>query len=493
MVEPKVFRMERWLIPVLCAIAAIRVFVFAAAFPFFSNIDESAQLDVVVKYSHFEIPRSFSSVSPESATYLSIFGTPEYSSKAKLTSPMWTRPLAIAGRIVKEREIWWRKHLNYEVLEPPLYYSLAGSWLSVGRACGFEGGLALYWIRFLNIGLAAALVWLAFESVKTIFPDRLFLRIGVPFLVALWPQDAFYSIQSDVLSPICFGFAFIALLRMLSNKDPSPWPAVFAGLGLAATFLVKVNNFGLVAVALGAVAVRAWRWWREGRLRLYVPVIVLFFAAAAVPVTIWCIRNYYIAGDLTASSAKVHFLGWTPKPIGAWWNHPIFTAGGLWTFWSDLLASFWRGEFIWHGERLSFRSVDLFYAISSALFIGSAAVGMLQRKRGPSDFQRQCLGLALFSFAAALISLAMLSIIFDFGQCLFPSRSYPFFASGRLLSGAVIPIMLLYVYGLDTALRFIGGGWVRYFALGGIGLFITASEVILSTPIFSSPYNFFHM
>jgi hypothetical protein len=142
---------------------------------------------------------------------------------------------------------------------------------------------------------------------------------------------------------------------------------------------------------------------------------------------------------------------------------------------------------------LSFKSVDLFYAISSALFIGSAAVGMWQRKCGPSAFQRQCLGLALFSFAAAVISLAMLSIIFDFGQCLFPSRSYPFFASGRLLSGAVIPFMLLYLYGLDTALRFTRISWVRYLVLGGIGLFITASEVVLSIPVFSSPYNFFHM
>ena len=87
----------------------------------------------------------------------------------------------------------------------------------------------------------------------------------------------------------------------------------------------------------------------------------------------------------------------------------------------------------------------------------------------------------------------MLSIIFDFGRCLYPSRSYPYFASGRLLGGAVIPFMLLYVYGLDRALRFNRSGAVRYLALGGIGLVVTTSEVILSLPIFSSPYNFFHM
>jgi hypothetical protein len=42
----------RWLIFGLGAVAAIRVFVFAAAFPFFNNVDEQAHVDLVVKYSH---------------------------------------------------------------------------------------------------------------------------------------------------------------------------------------------------------------------------------------------------------------------------------------------------------------------------------------------------------------------------------------------------------------------------------------------------------
>jgi hypothetical protein len=44
-------RHERKLILLLCAIAAVRVFIFSAAFPFFNNVDEQAHTDLVIKYA----------------------------------------------------------------------------------------------------------------------------------------------------------------------------------------------------------------------------------------------------------------------------------------------------------------------------------------------------------------------------------------------------------------------------------------------------------
>ena len=38
------------------------------------------------------------------------------------------------------------------------------------------------------------------------------------------------------------------------------------------------------------------------------------------------------------------------------------------------LASFWRGDFIWHEKRLASATADYFYVISSLLFIGIAAL-----------------------------------------------------------------------------------------------------------------------
>jgi hypothetical protein len=36
----------------------------------------------------------------------------------------------------------------------------------------------------------------------------------------------------------------------------------------------------------------------------------------------------------------------------------------------------------------------------------------------------------------------------DFGYCVYPSRNFPYFASGRLIAGCLVPFALLYVYGL---------------------------------------------
>src|SRR5205807_689367 len=69
---------ERIIVLLLCAIAAVRVFTFAAAFPFFNNVDEQAHVDLVMKYAHCDSPRDLGYFSAEAAYYFSLYGTPEY-------------------------------------------------------------------------------------------------------------------------------------------------------------------------------------------------------------------------------------------------------------------------------------------------------------------------------------------------------------------------------------------------------------------------------
>ena len=50
---------DRRLIVAFCILAAIRVFIYAAAFPFFNNVDEQAHFDLVMRYyGQGHIPRS---------------------------------------------------------------------------------------------------------------------------------------------------------------------------------------------------------------------------------------------------------------------------------------------------------------------------------------------------------------------------------------------------------------------------------------------------
>ena len=137
--------------------------------------------------------------------------------------------------------------------------------------------------------------------------------------------------------------------------------------------------------------------------------------------------------------------------------------------------------------------MDKFYVISSVLLLASALVSLLRKSADKTSVQSLGLWLALASFAAVVAFLAFLSIAFDFGQCFYPSREHPYFTSGRLLCGALIPFLLLYVYGLDQVLGRIKNKATPILVLSGVVLLILISEIGINLPAFYSQYNFFHL
>lgn len=203
------------------------------------------------------------------------------------------------------------------------------------------------------------------------------------------------------------------------------------------------------------------------------------------------VQTKYQFGDLTGSAAKITLLGWTRKPFAVWWQHPIFRPQGLWIFWRDLITSFWRGEAKWHGQPLSCPVADGFYAISLLALLGGALLG-LRKKAGLSMFQRQAIGIAALGFIASVGFLALLSIQFDFGSCINPSRGHPYFASGRLLSGTMIPFAVFYVYGIGWLFRRINPA-LPFVMLGVILVFMVTSEIMVNRVVFPSEHNLLHL
>ena len=157
-------RHERKLILLLCAIAALRVFTFSAAFPFFNNVDEQAHFDLVMKYARGDVPRDLGHYSSESANSIALYGTPEYFMAPEqfatndFPPPNWTLSAEQREQAVTTNSAWWRSNENHESGEPPLYYLIAGLWLNLGRVFGIAGAWLLYWVRFLNVFVAGALV-----------------------------------------------------------------------------------------------------------------------------------------------------------------------------------------------------------------------------------------------------------------------------------------------------------------------------------------------
>jgi predicted membrane protein DUF2142 len=502
---------ERRLIIILCFVGAIRVLVFSAAFPPFHPVDEPFHFDLVVKYSHGHVPYRLANerLSVETRDAITLYGTgisnlngqlvlhdsPEYMSPKPVDGvprPAWTAPEAVHGAMLAHGREFWNVG-NHEATEPPVYYVVAGAWHRLGKAIGLDGGHAFYWTRLLNSALYAGVVWLTYLFAREVCPGNRFFALSVTVLAAIFPQDSFYGVSNDgPLAPLLFAAALYCLLRVMVS--PRSW-VQYAGTGLlvAMTLLTKYSNVAVVGALLITVVASRSASARPSRADAEKLAILVF--CAVTPVAMWFTRSYLLSGDLTGSQQKYQMLGWTLKSLGAIRDHPFFGASALDAFVRDFLhgvvATLWRGEIMWHGMPRALRSVDLFYSISSALFLAFALI-RARSARDPAERAAIWTGAATVIFAIG--SLAVLSIMFDFGERqTFPSTRSPYFTSGRLIVGTLAPFLTLYVYGLEWGLSKarIPGALVP--VVVGIALLVLASQTILAFPVSQSEYNWFSL
>jgi Predicted membrane protein (DUF2142) len=492
---------ERKWVLLLCLLAGVHVFVFSAAFPLFNNMDEIPHFDLVVKYSHGHLPRGLEPMGEKSSLYTLTYNSPEYTSLpenfpgGKYPTPAWRQstngqPEKSRREAFQQASASWQKiknlpfWTNYESSQQPLYYAVAGLWWRAGQWLGIEGLRLVYWVRFLNILFVAATVWVGYAAARLVFQENFFMRLGVPAIIAFMPQQAFYSIQNDVLSPLCFGIAFILIVKFSRAEIPGARLGAATGLALAATFLAKLSNLPLLVVAGIFVALKFFQIARGGKFRAALPALACLILCVGLPVGGWMAWTKHAFGDFTGSAEKLQFITWTLKPFNEWWHHPLFTPQGLWTFISGLLVAFWQGEFQWHEQPLDLPLVDALYVILTLCFLALALVSLLRRTTAPTQPQRRVLWLCFGCFSAG--------VAFDFGLCRNPSREHPYFIAGRLILGALIPFLLLFLQGINYLLRGTKNSRVRPAVLASLILFMLVSEIITDWPVFSSQYNWYH-
>ena len=489
---------ERSVVLLLCFLAALHVFVFAAAFPFFNVVDEQLHVDLVVHYSHGDVPRALSAPDSEALPYLIGFGTLEYLYPptalpgGHIPPPLWKQPLETAAPFLAARETQWKNHINHEASQPPLYYSLAGAWWRLGKLLGFGGAAQLYWLRFLNLPLVAGIAWLGWFTARRIFPDNKFIRLAVPALVAFLPQTIFYAVNNDILAPLTFGAVFVLLLKVWSAERLTPRLAVTTGLAFAAAYLTKTSNLPLLAVAALFLLLKVFLLARKGRMPASIFPLLMLILTAGLPMAGWMIWCKIHFGDFTGSDQKIQFLNWRPMPLAEWFHHPLFTPSGAWYFISRNLSTFWQGEFMWERQPLALPAVDLTYV---ALTLGVLALTLVALPLRPSPFssiQRTAIGLGFACVLAAFTFFAWLSVRYDFQDCFYPSRARPFFVSGRLMLGMLIPFLLLIACGLDRLVRRFQAA-TKFTLLCALLGFMLASEITIDWAIFPNEYNWFHL
>jgi hypothetical protein len=217
-------------------------------------------------------------------------------------------------------------------------------------------------------------------------------------------------------------------------------------------------------------------------------LVVLGTAAASLP-AIWAARNYWVMGALSAQESYLRFARWTPLPFDQMLEHPIFTLDGAIFYWQELMAHYYRGEFTWHGEPMAYPWLDGFMVWSSLLFVVVALAAFLRRGRPGRGAIVTCFVL----FAASVATLIGASIRYDFGDWLCPSRTYPYFAAGRLIFGTVVPFAMLYVAGLDVLLSRLRLARFRWIALAGLCFVLFQTELVLMTPALAAKCNLLHL
>jgi len=484
---------ETALVAALAGFAALRVACFAGAFPFFANVDEQKHVDMVLKYADGYLPQpGRDAYQPEMGQLLGMYGSPEYLQEPSQPTPppAWRRTPARMLRVIAASERFLAERANKEAEQPPGYYLAAAAWLRLGRALGFEGARLLYFVRGLGALVAGALVWVAHRLVRDLYRDEALVRWGVPLLAAVFPQDTLFYVTPDVLSPLLGGLCFALSLRLARRPESGALVHAAAGLVLAAALLTKWTNAALWVVA-AAASLHVIAHPPPGARRLGWK-LALQWTLALAPVALWCERSLRLYGDPTGSALKVARLGWGRKPIADWLDHPIFTPSGLWEFATGLIPTFWRGELAWHRSDLALPAMDALYTASTLLLLVLALAGL--RGREPGRFLAE--GLATVAVAVATGLLVLLSLAFVFDATTNPTASRPYFVQGRLISGVLLPFLLVYVRGLEVATARLPPRAARTLGWGAVvalALAVSISELVLAWPVFASEYNAFHL
>jgi hypothetical protein len=280
------------------------------------------------------------------------------------------------------------------------------------------------------------------------------------------------------------------MIDFIRADIPNMRQGILAGLAVAATVLVKTSNIVLAVVILLMLLFKVYKLVKTRKLVSSLKSIGLLLLCIFVPLFAWYSWNFFNSGDWTGSESKIQLMGWTHKSLLLCFSHPIFTLNGLRIFWTLLINSFWHGEITWHGIQMGIPVTIYFYWISSLILVVWSLINMRHRT---NTLQQNMTWLAFGSFISLVLFMVMISVSFDFGNCFYPSNFYPFFVSGRLITAAMIPFLLLYVQGLNSAFSWIKNENYRIIVLIIIVLFITTTETIFRWNVFYSDYNFFHL
>jgi 4-amino-4-deoxy-L-arabinose transferase-like glycosyltransferase len=319
--------------------------------------------------------------------------------------------------------------LEYEDHQPPLYYLLATPIYLI-----FAGTVLP--LRLLSVLLGAALLVVAFGTVRAVFPQQPELALMVAAFLAFIPQHVAMTagVSNDTLAEVALAGTMWALVVYVDGRLDRPWPI---GLLLATALLTKGSIYVVILVAIATVVIR---WRSEHRTRRWAAGQLAWMLVPALALSApWFIRNGLTYGwhDLTGQVRHDQVVEGQMRPLdyvalkgwsGYWERAYTFT-----------FQSFW-GQFGWMGVVLPARIYQALLLLSLLLAAGFLWWLFSRRHSRLTPHQRA-------SLILLLISCLLTALVFAWYNTKFLQHQ------GRYLYPALIPIGTAAALGLLTLVQ----------------------------------------
>jgi hypothetical protein len=472
----KGFSTLKWTIALLFA---LKVLLFAMAYPLFNTTDELPNFDTVLKqgkgYSYEDRNYYFDTLTLELAH--------KVQSKEYLLGEFQNEDFVPLLKLQYQDDFegyfnFFSKTTHQQTHSSPFYFKPLG-WIFYALPGDLNPYLKIYSLRFVNVVLAFFLAFCAITLGMRVFQNRaLALSCGVLLLGI--PQSIYYFINVDILSAL--SAVVFLLFAVKSYQHFTLKNLLLVALTGALTILIKASGLiivccGFLLLLLGRIEVRWKRFF-------YLPISILLMILLMLPGFI----NRVSSGvGLFATKEKVKVLGWTAKEVENYFPHVITSIGGMSNFFTKTWQSWWLGESLWEGTDIysSFSTYYVTIITTLLLLVFAVRSYYLSNYHGLLNNIRR---ISWFSYIGYFLLFAFLSVRYDFGNCVYPSKAFPIFVSGRLMLGMLFPFLFSFV---DSVSGFFRDKKVVFYIVLCFTLFHLGLELIETKDIFYSNKNFF--
>jgi len=252
--------------------------------------------------------------------------------------------------------------MQYAANHPPLYYLLMTPlyWISDSQSAVVQQ----YLLRVAAIPFGLLTVFLAFRTVRALFPGDAFLAVTVPAFVAFQPQVSYEAamVNNDIVAIALYSWILYLLVTGIRDRFPRRI-SVLLGVALGLALLSKGTSITVLPiVALAVVLGLGWR-----NLRGWLSTGVMIAAIGGLIAFPWYLFLWRTYGNLD---------GFEQISKLQWWNYYRQAKPGFFDllfnpkFVADRFAETW-GQFGW---RLIPLSTALLWAIAIPLLVGAGGL-----------------------------------------------------------------------------------------------------------------------